>query len=150
MENKKPTGDKAVQGSRFLDPAASGKPKGAVPRKPRNAQAPRKPSGFSTAGQTPRRKPAPKAAEPVPEEKIKTGKKSRKARKADTRREPREKKPRRGLKLLLGLIIFLLVALAMIMIFGNRGTYHQMPIIERETEASFAPDQTPMPDTEGL
>lgn len=147
MENKKNTGDKTVQSSRFLDPEASGKPKGAAPRKPRNTDAARKPSGFSSAGQTQRRKPAPKSAEPMPEEK---SRKVRKAKKARTRREPGEKKPRRGLKLLLGVVVFLLIALVLIMIFGDRGTYHQMPIIERQTEASFAPDQTPMPGTEGL
>ena len=44
-----------------------------------------------------------------------------------------------------------LVSVVMVLIFGGENTtYHQMPTIERESIAQFAPEETPIPGTEGL
>jgi len=142
MDNKKPT-----QTSRFLDPKASGTPAAAAPRKPRpQAEAQRRPSGFGATGQPQRRKAAPKPAAPAPEKKAAKPRKEKRSRKERNS----EKKSRTGLKVLLGFIAAVLIALALLMIFGNKGTYHQMPTIEWEAEGSFAPDAPAIPGTEGL
>lgn len=141
MEDKKP-----AQSSRFLDPSASGTPRAAAPRAARKpSEAPRRPSGFSAANSASQRRAAPKKQPPAAE------------KQPDRPSKPKAKlekthasKPRRGLKALLVCLIALLLALGLILIFGDRGVYHQMPIIEWENEASFAPEETPMPNMEGL
>ena len=104
----------------------------------------RRPSGFSSVGQTPRRRPA--APAPAPEEK-KPPKKS-KPRREKRVRTPDEKKPLLK-RILIGALAAVLAALVLLMIFGSRGTYHQMPTITREeAEGSFAPEETPLPGVE--
>lgn len=150
MEQKK-TPEKTAYTGRFGDRSASDRPKAAAPRKKSVESAPRKPSGFSAAGQQPRRKSAPK-----PEIKpIEAEKKAKKPRKEHTRRE-KSKKERTAQKkkggcalrvLMVSGIIVLIVLLALIL-FGNKGTHHQLPIIERVGEEAFAPEQTPIPGPE--
>jgi len=106
----------------------------------------RRPSGFGTAGQTPKAKPVPepkKTAKPKPEKPVKEKR---------TRKEQEPGKNRPVLRALLAIAAaVVLVSILMVLIFGGEDTtYHQMPTIEWETEASFAPDQTPMPGVEGL
>lgn len=141
MDNKKP-----AQTSRFLDPKASGTPAANAPRKPRSqAEAQRRPSGFGATGQPQRHKAAPKASAPAPEKKAAKPKKEKRTPKMRS-----EKKSRTGLKILLGFIAAVLIALVLLMIFGDKGTYHQMPIIEWEAEGAFAPDAPAIPGMEGL
>ena len=53
--------------------------------------------------------------------------------------------------LLVVLAILLLAFIIIVIIFGGEDkTYHQMPVIERETIAEFAPEDSPMPGMEGL
>ena len=114
----------------------------------RQTAATRRPSGFGTAGQASKVKPAP---EPEP-------KKAKKAKKEKTKRERRIRKEREPgknrplLRILLALIAAaVLVCLLMVLIFGGEDTtYHQMPTIERESIAHFEPEETPLPGTEGL
>ena len=98
----------------------------------------RRPSGFSGAGV--RKKPAPKAAAPAPE----TKKKKIKKEKAPVTKRGEKKG---SLKRVLGAALAaVLIALILIVIFGDHGTYHQMPIITREeVQPSFEPEKTPMP-----
>lgn len=141
MENKKP-----VQSSRFLDPSASGTPRAAAPRAVRKPnEAPRRPSGFSAANPVPQRRSAPKKQPSTPEKQLNPHQKP----KVKIENAPAPK-PRRGLKALLICLIALLLALGLILIFGDRGVYHQMPIIEWEAEASFAPEETTISGVEGL
>lgn len=100
----------------------------------------RKPSGFSGAGRS--KKPAARAAAPAPESKKKKVK-IKKEKAPVTKRG--EKKG--SLKQMLGIgLVIVLIALILIVIFGNHGTYHQMPIITREeVQPSFEPERTPMP-----
>lgn len=136
---------------RFGDHSASAQRKvNPVPRStPKDGDDVRRPSGFGSTGQAARRKPAAKQAAPSAEE-TKKAPKPKKERKPRKERVPREKKPRRGLKILAtAVIILLMAAAAIVLVFGHSGTYHMMPIVQREeAQPSFAPDQTPMPGLE--
>ena len=123
-----------------------------VPRRPqgKTADAARRPSGFGTAGQAAKAKPE-----------VKTEELSRKELRAKLKREKKEAKERIGREpgrdrpllraLLIVLAVVLVLLVMMVIIFGGEDkTYHQMPVIERETTAEFEPDETPMPGTEGL
>lgn len=101
----------------------------------------RKPSGFSGAGQPKKR--APQAAAPAPQPKKIKKAKIKKEKAPVTKRG--EKKGLLGRVLGIGLVL-VLIAMILIVIFGNHGTYHQMPIITREeAQPSFEPEKTPMP-----
>lgn len=111
----------------------------------------RRPSGFGTAGQTAKVKPAAqedtkKAGKP---EKIKK-EKPKKEKRIRKERDPGKKRPL--LRILLSVIgIAVLVCVLMVLIFGGKDTtYHQMPTIERESIAHFEPEETPIPGMEGL
>ena len=89
----------------------------------------RRPSGFSTAGQTRKSGPAPEM-----KQKNAAGheeKKAPKQRKAGTAR------PHRALKLLAAIVAALLVVFIIIVLaFGGNDTVHQMPTIERRPASS--------------
>ena len=105
---------------------------------------PRMPSGFSGAGQAPRPKPAPEAQAAAPEKKKKKEKKAQIRREKPVRREGAGKFSLK--KALVALLALVLAGLVLLMIFGDRGTYHQMPTITREeAQPSFEPDKTPLP-----
>lgn len=106
----------------------------------------RRPSGFGTAGQPRKAKPAP---EPKKETKAKPAK-PRKEKRVRKEREPGKNRP--ILRILLGIAAAaILVSVLMVLIFGGEDTtYHQMPTIERESIAQFEPEMTPIPGTEGL
>ena len=104
----------------------------------------RRPSGFAAAGQAPKRS-AVKSVEPRQPEK----KKKQKAKKEKAEKTKRTEKKFSWMKLLTGVLIVILIALILIVIFGDRGTYHQMPTITRQEEqGSFAPEETPLPGVE--
>lgn len=114
----------------------------------RQASTARRPSGFGTAGQAPKAKPAP---EPEPKKAGKLRKeKVKKEKRVRREREPGKNRPL--LRILLVLIAAaVLVCLLMVLIFGGEDTtYHQMPTIERESIAHFEPEETPIPGVEGL
>lgn len=101
----------------------------------------RRPSGFASAGQAPKRSAAKVAEAKQPEKK-----KKQKVKKEKTKRT---EKKFSWMKLLTGALIVILIALILIVIFGDRGTYHQMPTITRQEEqGSFAPEETPLPGVE--
>ena len=109
----------------------------------RQNQATRMPSGFSGAGQPPRRKTAAAPAQaPAPEKK--------KEKKLRTKREKPVREPGQNKKTLLRVLaaalIALLLGLILLIVFGDRGTYHQMPTITvEEAQPSFEPEKTPLP-----
>lgn len=146
MEQKKPTDEKTAYTGRFGDSSAAKKGSSAVPRRTaKTADAPRRPTGFSAPTQPARsKKPAGKAE---PEKKTGKPKKEKKVRKP---RPAREKKNRRGLKVLFAILAMLVVLwLALLLIFGGEEkTIHQLPTIEREGVAAFTPEETPLPGTE--
>ena len=115
---------------------------------PRQATAARRPSGFGTAGQTSRLKPAPES-EPKKTNRIKK-EKAKKEKRIREERDPGKNRPL--LRMLLVLItVVVLVCLLMVLIFGGEDTtYHQMPTIERESIAQFESEETPIPGMEEL
>jgi len=144
MEQKKSTGGNTAYTGRFGESTAS-RP-GSASASPRKSLtgAQRRPAGFGAAQSTPNKKPA---AKPAPEKKSPAPKKEKKVRQP---RPPREKKAGCGLKALLVVsVILLMLFLLIVLIFGGEDqTYHQMPTIERENIASFAPIETPLPGAE--
>ena len=104
-----------------------------------NQNSKRRPSGFETAGQARKSRPAPdankKSAPPREENRPRKAKKGKKAR---TKRESAPRKSRRIFKILAAIaavlvVVFILIAL----FFGGEKTVHQMPRIEyRGTESS--------------
>lgn len=128
--------------SRFNETADAGRRQTATRPAVRQAEPARRPSGFGTAGQTRKTKPAPeteppKAAKPAKEKKIRK------------EREPGRNRP--ILRILLALVVVaVLVSVLMVLIFGGEDTtYHQMPTIEYESIAHFEPEATPISGTEG-
>ena len=144
MEKQKPAGEKSAYTGRFGEQLPRKTAREAVP--PHTASASRRPSGFSASA--PANRPgagAKKTVEPAPSEK-----KNTRPKKESKRRQPRQKKKRGCLKPLLVLLALALVVwLCLALIFGGRNkTIHQLPTIERESVASFEPNQTPLPGAE--
>ena len=159
MDNEKRAESRGEYSGRFGDSASAGnrrptgsfrsQPAGSYRSRPgyQEASAARRPSGFGTIGQektAPRREaPAPKPAEPEPP------KREKRAKHPEEDRPARERKPRRGLKILLTILVgAAILLLILVLAFGGKGTFHQLPTVERETSASFAPDATPLPGVE--
>lgn len=143
MDKQKPD----AYSSRFAESGRSGS--STAYRSPsRQTDIPRRPSGFGTAGQASKVKPAPEP-EPKKAEKIKK-EKPEKVKRVREEREPGKNRPL--LRILLAFIaVIILVCVLMVLIFGGEDTtYHQMPVIERESIAQFEPEETPIPGTEGL
>lgn len=133
----------AARSSRFNEPTSN------TQRRTASAQSSttRRPSGFGTAGRTVRsasaanesKKTAKAASAPIKE--------SKPPRKE---REPGKNRPVLR-ALLIIVIIAIIVSILMVLIFGGENTtYHQLPIIERESAVQFEPEETPISDTEGL
>lgn len=131
MENKQNTQDTPVR---------------APARRTAAADAPRRPSGFGSTAQNRRRRanvqPAPRQEAPKPDPRAEKAEKKRIAR-----AEKKQKKRRFPvLKLLLALLIA--AGLAALIIRAGSKTPHYMPTIEYKVDASFAPDNTPIPTEE--
>ena len=148
--NRRPTGSFRTQ------------PAGSYRSRPgyQEARDARRPTGFGSVEQ--RREetarqgaPAPeKAAQRTPTEE-KAAKRAEKRALREARKQekaaraaenPRRHRPLRAALIALAGAIVLLLALTLL--FGGGGTYHQLPIVERESVASFAPDATPVPGAE--
>lgn len=134
------------------DRPAGGSPGSFQPKRSSNA---RRPSGFGTAGQAPKAKPAPEA--PSKRELKEMRKLEKRAKKEEKRqkkeyigREPGKNRP--VLRVLLAILAVLLLAFIIIVIIfgGEDKTYHQMPVIERESVAEFSPEESSAPGLEGL
>ena len=148
MDKQQPNSENTAYTGRFAD-AKAAQARNNPPRPRKAAQeTPRKPSGFSAAGQDVRKKNAPVKEEKQPEKKAKKPKKVKKEKKA---KQTREKKSRRGLKALLCAVAAVLALLVIfVLIFGGDDkTYHQMPTVERISIAHFDPEETPLPGVEG-
>ena len=145
MEKQKSAGEKSVYTGRFGEQPPRKTAREAAPQ--HTASAPRRPSGFSAAAPANRGQAgAKKNAEATTSEK-----KNTRPKKESKRRQPRQKKKLGCLKPLLALLAAaLIVWLCLALIFGGRNkTIHQLPTIERESIASFEPNQTPLPGAEG-
>lgn len=159
MDNEKRAEDRVKYSGRFGDGASTGsqrptgsfrsQPAGSYRSRPgyQEASAARRPSGFGTIGQekSDLRRAAPTPKPPEPE----APKKKKREKHAKEERPSREHRSRPGLKILLivlaGAAVLLLI---LVLVFGGKGTFHQLPTVERETSASFAPDATPIPGAE--
>lgn len=159
MDKQKP----AAYTGRFGDATQTNKVRAsdahrATPRRPESV---RRPSGFGTVGQSSRVKPT---AKPESEKKHSLrlklfksdGKKSDEPNRPSKRerivRESEPGKNRPVLRALAALVAVLVVMLAILLIVfgGDDKTYHQMPVIERESIAQFEPEATPAADMENL
>lgn len=150
MENKSPQAQRVKYTGRFATEADSAPPRAAAPVRPRaagtDAQSPQRPSGFAHTQTTKRRvlpqAAAAKPAEQKPAEKPKREKKIRNKRTAGQGSGRDWKLP---LLIGLGLLILLAVILALTL-GGRKGTYHQLPRVERSDESAFMPEETQAPE----
>lgn len=159
MDKQKP----AAYTGRFGDAAQTNKVRAsdahrAMSKQPESV---RRPSGFGTVGQPSRAKPT---AKPEPEKKHffrlklfkndgkKSGESNRPRKRERRVRESEPGKNRPVLRTLAALVAVFVVMLAILLIVfgGDDKTYHQMPVIERESIAQFEPKATPAADTENL
>lgn len=148
MENKQTPNNKPgrAYNGRFGDDAPARST--ATVRKPRADEGPRRPSGFGSTAQGKKSRPAARPA-PVAE----PAEPSKKAVKAKKKRAKVEKKQAKRrfplLKLLLILLVLALAAgLTLLILRAGSKTPHHMPTIEYKSDASFAPDNTPIPTEE--
>ena len=149
--NQRPTGSYRTQ------------PAGSYRSRPgyQEARDARRPTGFGSidrkeAAATRRSAPAPeKTPEKQPPREEKAAKRAEQRAQREKRRQEKaaraSEKPhsRRALKAALialaGVVVLLLV---LTLLFGGGKTSHQLPTVERESVASFAPDATPVPGVE--
>ena len=143
--NQRPTGSYRTQ------------PAGSYRSRPgyQEARDARRPTGFGSIDRresAASRAPSPeKAPEKAPEEEKAAKRAERRALREARRQEKAERPPRkrRALKaLLIALAGVIVLLLALTLLFGGGKTYHQLPTVERESVASFAPDATPVPGVE--
>ena len=143
--NQRPTGSYRTQ------------PAGSYRSRPgyQEARDARRPTGFGSIDRresAASRAPSPeKASEKAPEEEKAAKRAERRALREARRQEKAERPPRkrRALKaLLIALAGVIVLLLALTLLFGGGKTYHQLPTVERESAASFAPDATPAPGAE--
>lgn len=157
MQDKTPQGQRVKYTGRFATEADTKPQRSMAPARPRAASAgatsAHRPSGFAPAEPVKRRaepakhhtepvkRPAaPKAPAPKPAEKPKREKKTNNKRAA--------KQGSNWRKLLLpGLLLLVLLIVAFVLIFGDRNkVHHQLPRVERSSDAVFAPDDTYAPE----
>ena len=144
--NQRPTGSYRTQ------------PAGSYRSRPgyQEARDARRPTGFGSIDRresTASREPSPeKAPEKKPPEEEKAAKRAERRALREARRQEKAERPprkRRALKaLLIALAGVIVLLLALTLLFGGGKTYHQLPTVERESAASFAPDATPAPGAE--
>lgn len=152
--NQRPTGSYRTQ------PAGSYRSRSGY----QEAREARRPTGFGSIGprEAAARRSAPdaekapdKAPEKKPPEDTKAARRAEKRALREARKQERAarsaEKPRgrRALKaVLIALAGALVLLLVLTLLFGGNETYHQLPTVERESVASFAPDATPVPGAE--
>lgn len=155
MDNKTPQNRKATYTGRSGSPASGAQKRPAASSRARSAgaQAGPRPTGFAHAA--PERRRA--AAQPA---EAKTSKRSIKLKLPKLPKREKPQKPLRNKRtqgksampswqklLLIGVpaLIALIVLLALIF-GGNKGTYHQLPKVERDPDAVFSPEETIAPE----
>ena len=145
MEQKTPQGQRVKYTGRFATEADSKPPRAAAPVRPRAAnaqsQSGHRPSGFAPA-EPPKRRTAPRpAAAKAPE---------RPKKREKNVRNKRAQGPKYGwgwkLPLLIALAAVILLTVILLLIFGGRGTHHQLPKVVRDTSAEFTAAETNAPE----
>ena len=103
----------------------------------------RRPSGFGTSGKGAKKRPQAAKPAPAPEKKA-----VRAERNTREYYEAREKKHRRGRRILLAVAVVILAAVFALIIFGGSGkTYHYLPTVELKSGSDFTPENE-LPITE--
>lgn len=159
MDKQKP----AAYTGRFSDAAQTSKSRVANADRPtpKQPEGMRRPSGFGTVGQPSKVKTTEKpefekkhvlrwklfkAKDKKSAEPNRPHKHERPLRES----EPGKNRPVLRALALLGTVIIVMLAILLIVFGGDDKTYHQMPVIERESIAQFEPETTPVADMEAL
>jgi len=148
MEKQKPQTEAASYTGRFGDQTAGRSRSNENRRTAPSSSGPQRPSGFGTAGQPSKPRPTvqPEKSEPDKQKAKKTKKKN--AVQDENKRGDRKKHPVLKALAIIAAVALIATIVLVILYGGEDQSYHQMPKIERESVASFDPEETPMPGTE--